>query len=284
MRARWKSRRTWNIKRLKLQIIAMKRTALLLIDAQYDFCNPKGALYVPGAEADVERIARLLALDGDKIDSIFVTLDTHKVLDIAHPLFWEDSNGNTVAPFTLITSANVKAGKWTPRYERDYVLKYLETLETEGEFKHFIWPEHCLVGSLGASLDDTIMSALLAWTHRTGRDYKAVIKGTNPLTEHFGVFRAQVPVTGAPETELDQPFLNDLAAFDQILVAGEARSHCVATSINQILKYAPELVPKVVILSDCMSDVTNWGHLADPIFEEAEQKGMTFLKASSVQL
>ena len=262
----------------------MKKTALLLIDAQFDFCDPKGALFVPGAEADVERIARLIALEGAKIDSIFVTLDTHRVLDIAHPLFWQDSNGNTVAPFTLITSDNVKAGKWTPRYEQDYVLRYLETIEAEGEFKHFIWPEHCLIGSKGAALDDTIMDALLAWTHRTGRDYKAIIKGTNPLTEHFGVFRAQVPVSNAPETELDQAFINELAAFDQILVAGEARSHCVATSINQILKYAPELVPKIVILSDCMSDVTNWGHLADPIFQEAAEKGMTFLKANAVQL
>lgn len=262
----------------------MKKTALLLIDAQFDFCNPKGALYVPGAETDVERIARLLALEGEKIDSIFVTLDTHKVLDIAHPLFWEDANGNTVAPFTLITAANVKSGKWTPRYERDYVIQYLETLEAEGEFKHFIWPEHCLIGSKGAGLDDTIMEALLAWTHRTGRDYKAIIKGTNPLTEHFGVFRAQVPVANAPETQLDQSFLSDLAAFDQILVAGEARSHCVATSINQILKYAPELVPRATILSDCMSNVTNFEEVADPIYEEAKQKGMTFLKANAVQL
>ncbi|SKC16767.1 nicotinamidase [Dyadobacter psychrophilus] len=262
----------------------MKKTALLLIDAQFDFCDPKGALFVPGAEMDVERIARLIALEGEKIDCIFVTLDTHKVLDIAHPLFWEDANGNTVAPFTLITAANVKSGKWTPRYERDYVIQYLETLEAEGEFKHFIWPEHCLIGSKGAALDDTIMEALLAWTHRTGRDYKAVIKGTNPLTEHFGVFRAQVPVANAPETELDRPFLNDLAAFDQILIAGEARSHCVATSINQILKYAPELAPKLTILTDCSSNVTNFEDIADPIYEEAEQKGMTFLKANAVQL
>jgi nicotinamidase/pyrazinamidase len=262
----------------------MKKTALLLIDAQFDFCDPKGALFVPGAEQDVERIAKLIALEGEKIDAIFATLDTHKVLDIAHPLFWEDANGNTVAPFTRITAANVKAGKWTPRYERDYVIQYLETLEAEGEFMHFIWPEHCLIGSKGAALDDTIMEALLAWTHRTGRDYKAVIKGTNPLTEHFGVFRAQVPVANAPETELDQAFLDELAAFDQILVAGEARSHCVATSINQILKYSPELAPKVTILTDCMSNVTNFEDVADPIYEEAAQKGMTFLKANAVQL
>ena len=256
--------------------MSMAKTALLIIDAQFDFCNPKGSLFVPGAEKDVERIAQFIATNGEKIDQIFVTLDTHKVMDIAHPLFWEDPNGNTVAPFTLITSAAVNAGKWVPRYHKEYVLEYIKTLEKEGEFQHFIWPEHCLIGSKGASLDDTIMLAVLAWTHRTLRDYKAISKGINPLSEHFGVFKAQVPVVGAPETELNEPFLAELAEFDQIFVCGEARSHCVATSIKQILEYAPILAPKVSVLTDCISDVTNWGHLADPIFENAVEKGMKF--------
>jgi nicotinamidase/pyrazinamidase len=261
-----------------------KSTALLIIDAQYDFCNPKGTLYVPGAEKDVERIAQLIAYQGEAVDEIFVTLDTHRVLDIAHPLFWEDPNGNTVAPFTLITAAAVKEGKWRPRYHSEYVLHYLETLEKEGEFRHFIWPEHCLIGSRGAALDDTILHALLSWTHRTGIDYKAVIKGTNPLTEHFGVFRAQVPIEGAQETQLDLKFLSELEAFDQVLIVGEARSHCVATSVKQILLYAPDLVPKVKILTDCMSDVTHWGHLADPIFNEAKEKGVEFTTSREIRI
>lgn len=261
-----------------------KSTALLIIDAQFDFCNPQGSLYVPGAENDVERIAQLIATHGAEIDAIFVTLDTHHVLDIAHPLFWEDPNGNTVAPFTLITSAAVKSGKWRPRYQQEYVLEYLEKLEKEGEFKHFIWPEHCLIGSRGAALDDTILHAILSWTHRTGKDYEAVIKGTNPLTEHFGVFRAQVPIEGAPETQLDQKFLSELEAFDRVLIAGEARSHCVATSVKQILRYAPELSSKVTLLTDCVSDVTNFGYLADPIFEEAKEKGVQFITSKEVQI
>jgi nicotinamidase-related amidase len=259
----------------------MKKTALLIIDAQYDFCNPKGALFVPGAQEDIARLTRLIALEGDKLDGIFVTLDTHKVLDIAHPLFWEDQNGNTVAPFTLISSASVKSGKWVPRYHKEYVTEYLEILEQQGEFKHFIWPEHCLIGSKGAALDDSLLESILAWTHRTGSDYIAVQKGIHPLSEHFGVFKAQVPVAGAAETELNTAFLAQLNEFDQILIAGEARSHCVATSIGQIIRYAPELIPKVIVLSDCMSDVTNWGHLADPIFEEAAGKGMVFSKSGS---
>jgi len=260
------------------------KTALLIIDAQYDFCNPQGALYVPGAEKDVERIAQLIAIDGEKIDEIFVTLDTHHVLDIAHPLFWEDPNGNTVAPFTLISSAAVIAGKWVPRYHKEHVLEYLKTLENEGEFKHFIWPEHCLIGSKGAALDDTIMHAILAWTHRTGKDYKAIPKGLNPLTEHFGVFKAHVYIDNAPDTELNKNLLIELDTFDRILIVGEARSHCVATSIKQIVQYAPDLITKVSVLTDCMSDVTNWEHLADPIFEDAKQKGMSFVTSREVRI
>ena len=128
------------------------------------------------------------------------------------------------------------------------------------------------------------MHAVLAWTHRTGKDYKAISKGINPLTEHFGVFKAQVYVDDAPETELNKKFLAELDAFDQILIAGEARSHCVATSIKQIVQYAPNLIPKVSVLTDCMSDVTNWGHLAEPIFEEARQKGMSFKTAREVRI
>lgn len=261
-----------------------RTTALLIIDAQFDFCNPGGTLYVPGAEKDVERIAQFIATNGSDIDQIFVTLDTHRVLDIAHPLFWEDPNGNTVAPFTLITSAAVKSGKWKPRYNQDEVLKYLETLEAEGEFKHFIWPEHCLAGSRGAALDDTILHAILSWTHQTRTEYKTIVKGTNPMTEHFGVFRAQVPIENAPETALDDKFLAELNAYDQVVIVGEARSHCVATSVKQILKYVPTLAPKVVMLTDCMSDVPNFEDLADPIFNEAKEKGVVFTTSREIQI
>ena len=262
----------------------MAETALLIIDAQYDFCNPNGTLFVPGAEQDVLRIAQVIARLGKKLDQIFVTLDTHHVLDIAHPLFWEDPNGNTVAPFTLITSKAVTEGKWIPRFHKEEVIQYLKILENEGRFKHFIWPEHCLVGSKGAALDDTILDAVLAWTHLTQRDYKSIVKGLNPLTEHFGAFKAQVPIYSDANTELNEPLIADLAAYDKVLIVGEARSHCVATSVKQILDYAPGLIPKVTLLTDCMSDVTNWGYLADPIFEDAEKRGMAFCSSRELSI
>lgn len=259
------------------------KNAFLIIDAQYDFCHPNGALFVPGAEDDMKRLAKLIKTQGDKIDHISVTLDSHPVNDISHPSFWQDKNGKSPAPFTQITVQDIKAGSWTPRFFPEKAIKYVEELEAQGKFLHFIWPEHCLIGSKGNALDDTLMESLVDWT-RQGKYYQAVTKGTYPLTEHFGIFAAQIPVADRPETQLNQGLVQTLEKFQNIFVAGEAKSHCVATSLQQAMDYAPGLSSKMVIVEDCMSDVPNMGHLADPIYAEAKKKGLRFAKSTDIQL
>ncbi len=259
-----------------------ERVVLLIIDAQYDFCDPAGALFVPGAIEDVERLAALVTRSGSEIDHIIVTLDTHHVLDIAHPGFWQDANGKPPVPFTGITLADVEAGIWQPVYEADYVKEYIRQLEAQGEFQHYIWPEHCLVGTRGAALAEPLAVALRGWSQRVQKNYAAVMKGLHPLAEHFGVFQAQIPVPGAPETGLNQPLLDDLARFNQIWLAGEARSHCVATSLHQLLRHVPELAKKITLLTDCTSNVTNLDHLADSIYAEAEKEGVNFTTSDQI--
>lgn len=256
--------------------------AFLIIDAQFDFCHPDGALFVPGAEADIERIVTLIRRFSAQIDHIVVTLDTHHVLDIAHPLFWSNPAGQHPDPFTPISAAAVEAGEWTPRFAPEKALRYLLDLEADGQFQHLIWPEHCLIGSRGAALHDTLLTALRTWTQQRDRDYQAVQKGLYPLSEHFGVFRAQVPDPTVPETQLNTSLIADLESFDTVYLMGEAKSHCVANSLNQLLDFAPGLVPKLVVVSDCMSDVTGLGYLADPIYARARAQGVRFTESTSL--
>lgn len=258
------------------------KIALLLIDAQFDFCSLGGTLYVPGAEEDIKRITALIERKIDRIDQIIVTLDTHQVLDIAHPGFWENTKGENPPPFTAISATDVEEGVWHPRFDKEYTMKYLRQLEAQAEFQHFIWPEHCLMGTRGAALDDTLANVIQKWSHQNRKNYVAVVKGEHPLAEHFGVFRAQVPVPGEPKTNLNQALLDDLAQYDEIWIAGEARSHCVATSLKQVLRYAPQLAPNVVMLTDCMSDVPGFGHLADPIYAEALTVGVRFTTSTDL--
>ena len=64
----------------------MEKLHLMIIDPQQDFCNPDGALSVPGAEGDMKRLAEFIRKAGRKIYDIHCTLDTHHYFDISHPL------------------------------------------------------------------------------------------------------------------------------------------------------------------------------------------------------
>jgi nicotinamidase-related amidase len=257
--------------------------ALLVIDAQYDFCNRSGSLYVNGADADMKRLSDWIKRQKDKIDHIILTMDNHQVNDISHPSFWLDMSGNFPAPFTPISSVEIEKGTWRPRFYMKQATRYVKDLEKQGEYGHFIWPYHCLTGSRGAALNEDIIDALKEWSDN-GNYYEVVVKGTYPLTEHFGIFRANIPVRGRPETQLNKKLINKLKAFSNVYVAGEARSHCVANSIKQAMDEAPELARRFIIIDDCMSDVSGLGHLGTPIFERAKKMGIRFAKSTDLEI
>ena len=102
---------------------------LLIIDPQNDFCDlpenyraldaatgerPQSALPVPGAHADMQRLARFIRASIPQLDQITVTLDSHHRLHIAHPGFWQTGSGAAVPPFTPITAAQLRAGEFAP--------------------------------------------------------------------------------------------------------------------------------------------------------------------------
>ncbi len=248
---------------------------LLIVDMQNDFCNRGGALYVNGAEKDVARLAKFVSANSDKIDHIVLTQDNHHVVDISHPVFWEDANGNPPAPFTEINPLNLAQGIWRPRFEREKAIRYVHDLEQQGEFPHVVWPEHCIIGSSGAAIVDEIMEPVKNWA-RKGHYYDLIIKGTNPLTEHFGALMANVPIGGYPETQLNTKLVSTLLKYKTILIAGEAKSHCVATTVKQMLNI-DAIARKIVILEDCMSVVTGFENLASSIYEKAKKEGALFL-------
>jgi len=263
----------------KFKLNTMKaKTVLLIVDMQNDFCMREGALYVSGAENDVKRLGRFITEHSDSFDHIILTLDNHNVVDIAHPVFWEDQKGNPPPPFTIISTEDVKHGNWMPRFEKEKAVDYIYQLGKQGEFPHTIWPEHCIIGSAGAAITEGIIDPLKLWA-RKGRFYDIVVKGTNPLTEHFGVLMANIPIEGREETQLKSGLVTTLLSFDEILLAGEAKSHCVATTIKQMLKI-DGFAQKLVILEDCMSDVTGFETLAKPIYENARSKGVRFISSS----
>lgn len=249
---------------------------------QNDFCSPEGALYVNGAEQDLKNVASFIAKQSSLIDHIILTQDNHHVIDISHPYFWTDKNGNYPQAFTTISADDVNSNKWRAGYYKEEAINYINELYKQGEYPHIIWPEHCIVGSKGAAIADELMVAIIDWSHK-GRFFELIQKGLNPITEHFGALRANIPNSKDPSTMLNTSLIESLHKYNRILIAGEAKSHCVANTIKQICE-SEGLAQKLIILEDCMSNVTGMDKLADPIYKMAKQKGARFQVSQEITL
>jgi nicotinamidase-related amidase len=247
-----------------------RSTQLLIIDPQNDFCDlpaglcPTGAapaLPVAGAHADMQRVAAFIRAAGPALTGIAVTLDSHHRLDIAHPPFWQTGDGADVAPFTQITAAQVRAGAYAPRDPRALprTLAYLDELEARGRYTLMVWPVHCEIGTWGHNVHAEVRAAYNAWEEQQLRSVQKIVKGTNPWTEHYSAVLAEVPDADDEATQLNQPLLDTLAAADQVLIAGEASSHCVRATTEHIADHLPAgYAGRLVLLTDCMSPVAGF--------------------------
>jgi nicotinamidase-related amidase len=260
---------------------------LLVIDPQNDFMDIAGAaLPVPGADADMSRLATWLDAHGDAVTSITITLDSHASVGVERTTFWQQADGTAVAPFTLVTAADVQAGKYLPRQPARLAetLAYLQALEAPGKRHLVVWPVHCVLGTWGHTIHQGLSDALARWEMRTGNICNKVLKGQNPMTEQYSAFRAEVPRADDGRTALNQHLLAQLATgADTLLVAGEASSHCVAASVEDMLGALPTgRLKQTVLLTDCMSPVTGFEGMADALFAHSLARGLRTMAIGQV--
>lgn len=236
----------------------MGKLHLLVIDPQNDFCDPKGSLFVPGATEDMDRLATMIHRLRDRLDDIHVTMDSHRLFDVAHPLYWKDSSGNRPDPFTIITAADVADGRWAtsiPSLQRK-ALEYVRDLENGGRYPLCIWPPHCLIGSWGHQIVPTVLDAFNEWEKQLAMvDF--VTKGSNPHTEHYSGVKAEVPDPKDPSTQINTTLCSTLLDADVVVIAGEAGSHCLANTVRDIANEFGDdkYVQKLVLLTDATSPV-----------------------------
>lgn len=260
----------------------------LIIDPQNDFVVKKdpltgneGQLYVNGAESDMDRLATLITRLENKIEDIHCTLDQHHFYDIAHPIVWIDENGNHPSPFTIISNADLKNGVYrtvNPTYMK-WALSYTEELEKGNRYPLCIWPPHCLIGSWGASIYQNLYNAMLNW-EKKGNMVDFVSKGSNWLTEHYSAYKAEVPIPTDPSTGPRKELCTLMEDADIIAIAGEAKSHCVANTIRDlIVDYDVVNASKFVILEDCMSNVDGYENEGIKFINEMVDLGMSVCKS-----
>jgi len=281
-----------------------KNIQAIIIDPQGSFCRRvpvqdqqrlhDGELCVPGAWEDMVRAASLITRLDDKIDDIKVTLDSHDQLHISHPNWYRHVKTNQKPlPFTqmreeggVIIGAvfNAATGAWDDVGEYrtvrqafyQHTLDYLKQLKARNRYPHIIWPPHCLIGTPGHNIVEPLAEALLGWEDRNvGIVYK-VTKGSNMGVEHFSAVRAEVEDPADPRTQLNMEFIQTVMVADEILLLGEARSHCLANTVRDIAnEFADDsFIKKCVLLTDATSDVPGFEKYGNDFVTEMTQRGM----------
>lgn len=214
-----------------------ERVLFIGIDVQQDFMD-NGALGVPGAHGDVERMTRFIYNNMDKISNIAVSIDTHTPHQIFHPCWWIDENGNNPKGGTPIALADLDNGKWRavihPIESRDYV----EHLEKDGKKTLCVWPYHCIQGTPGCALENQFSNMIYFHSVAKKSVVQRLVKGEKPVTEMYGIFKPEYSKDGYVNLPAMNIFLdkNGNIKYDKIIYAGEAEDYCVYETFVQALE------------------------------------------------
>jgi len=255
----------------------MKNTHLLIIDMQNDFCSPNGSLFVPGADQDAIRVSKFVRRIGKKINDIHVTLDSHRTVQVFHPIFWCDAHGKHPNPFTVIGVSDVEQGKWmtTNPSWRQRGLEYVKALAEKGRFPLVIWPYHTIIGSVGHSLVPCLSEALIDWEKSRFAMVDYCVKGDFYFSEAYGALESEVPAPEESSTMLNTGLVDMLQQADDLLIMGEALSHCVKNTVEQVAKAFGDVnLDKFVLMTDCCSNVPTFEKLGDDFVKNMVARGM----------
>ena len=274
------------------------RIAAFGIDVQGAFCLPGASLFVPGAVEDTRRVVEWLYRNVGQITDLFFSLDTHHVYQVFHPAFWVDSQGKHPAPFTPVFCDDVVSGRWIPLRHREAMIEYTRKLEATGKYVLTIWPYHALLGGASHALVPAMMEAAMfhALTRHTQTHFE--IKGTHDLTENYSVMSPEVTELGGEEVgHFNLSLFEKLMSYDRLYVFGQASSHCVLSTLADLLRLGlktdPRLLEKIYILEDGMSPVTpppldplppslNFPAIAEQALTEFARAGMKRVKTTDL--
>ncbi|KAK8850402.1 hypothetical protein IAR55_004320 [Kwoniella newhampshirensis] len=192
----------------------MPKAALILVDVQYDFLPPDGALAVPNGREILPVIEGLLNRDEWDWPVIIASQDYHPPKHISFA-----SSHPPHEPFSKpsLTNANGE------------------------EYEQTLWPDHCVQGTIGAAIEKGVRHQIKVWGDRV----KIVRKGSNIGIEAYSAFEgylteaidpAEPPSDHEPQPA-ESPLTRDLRdnGVDTVVIVGLASDFCVkSTALSAI--------------------------------------------------
>ncbi|MCU0600383.1 MAG: hypothetical protein MUE70_14130 [Desulfobacterales bacterium] len=281
---------------------------LLLVDVQNTFCIPGFELFVGGASGtgavdDNQRLCEFIYQNLHRLTRIYPTLDTHQAAQIFHSIFLINDRGEHPQPYTLISEQDIHNGTWRfnadlshslhidTEYGQKFLEHYAKQLKQGGKYELTIWPFHAMLGGIGHALVSAVEEAIFFHSIARCSQPGFQVKGNHPLTENYSVLTPEV--TTGPGGQVVAPkntkFLRLLMDADAVIIAGQAKSHCVAWTIddllNEILTKDEKIARKIYLLEDCSSPVVIPGVIdytkqADEAFRRFAQAGMHLVRST----
>ena len=283
------------------------RLCVLAVDIQNTFCIPDFELFVAGrsgtgAVDDNRRLCEFLYRNLGEITQIFPSLDTHHAMQVFHAIWLVDERGDHPAPYTLVSAEDVATGRWRLNsavaealginidYAERHLAYYTRRLAEGGKYDLTIWPYHAMLGGIGHALVSAVEEAIFFHGLARYSNPEFQVKGDKPLTEHYSMLGPEVTEgpdgdrLGGKNTEL----IEKLLTFDAVVVAGQAKSHCLAWTIDDLLDdedVQERLAERTYLLEDCTSPVVVPGVVdytdeADAAFERYAAAGMHVVRST----
>lgn len=284
------------------------KISLLLVDVQNTFCIPDFELFVggtsgTGAVDDNRRLCEFIYGNLGTITEICPTMDTHQAMQIFHSIFLVSDRGEHPEPYTTITSDDIEQGVWRfnpelspsldidETYGQAYLRHYTRTLKEGGKYDLTIWPYHAMLGGIGHALVSAVEEAIFFHSIARYSQPDFQVKGGNPFTENYSVLKPEVleDAVGEQIAEKNVGFIKKLLNFDAVVIAGQAKSHCLAWTIDDLLSEIQvsdkNLTEKVYLLEDCSSPVVipgvvDYTEEANAAFERFAKAGMHIVRST----
>ena len=154
-----------------------------------------------------------------------------------------------------------------------------------------IWPYHAMLGGIGHAVVSAVDEACFFHAIARRMQIHYEIKGRNPLTENYSVLRPEVvnDPDGKPIDQENMTFLEMLLGYDRVIIAGQAKSHCVAWTVSDLLteiqRMDTELAKKIYLVDDLTSPVVvpgivDYTEPADAAFAKASDAGMHVVRST----
>ncbi|MEL6554709.1 MAG: isochorismatase [Cyanobacteria bacterium J06621_11] len=184
---------------------------------------------------------------------------------------------------------NINANNISAEDIEAFAHHYAKQLSDRGKYPLTIWPYHSMLGGIGHALVPAFEEACFFHNMVRSSPTRFEAKGDNPLTENYSVLSPEVltNASGQVIAQKNNRLIQYLLDFDAIIIAGQAKSHCVAWTVSDLLAeiqgidstMTQKLTQKIYLLEDCTSPVVVPGVIdftdeADCLYHDFEKSGM----------